>query len=304
MTNLVQTTDILPNNFQIRILLHGLLLSAFKEKNDAPPSFEVGVLCKLVSGHTLSLIVAEVMPVPCPAKKTLIEINENSHITLEGLSDSLSKYHGSGTDNTEWEDEDFRWALDYEDLYPKKLKKYAAKINPRFTIENGTVSSLLRSSKLETRGYKSDRYPRRIAQVTAIDIQVKANETPVLYVTEQDEKKQVFYFDAAKRYNIAFRYDCSGVCYSENDDLDIPVDLRHLNDSFKSNAPNEEYTVFHNLYCEDTRYLEMRDEIKRAYTKDDYATLGVDDIFPEGEPFTRSNPCGMGYFGKSKGLPD
>lgn len=294
-------------NFKIRVLLHGLLVSSFK-KNGKNYDFQVGALNSVVSNHTLSLTIHNLDTPTLEVEK--ISINESSQIALLGIDNhGVEQFRGKdeGDDYRQWDEEDFRWVLDYVDIHEEeKVVHNTEKIGPILTLHNGVAYSLIRSSDLQFGNDGSDIF-RRIALVIAVDISVSQSDHPFLAINGRRVSK---YFEPDKSYNIVFRYDCD--C-DDDTDTSLPLDLNHLNRTFSvpSNLPDF-YLL--NKKIDDIKNG-IRNEINRVNSKKDKNKLiGLEKIFvftnmskneqPDEVIFsTRTDPCGMGFFGTENGLP-
>ncbi len=298
------STDWPPGDFPIRVLLHGLLVSAFNNKEQR---LEVGSLNPVPEKHSRELRVFERLGAEVPGSPFRIEADDIIQLKFDpaGVVPGMRKVQPSGTfDKQNADPHDFRWVLDFEQVYGTKLRKIPAAMKPRFFLYNGVVHSLLRSSVLA----KSEEPFRRIAQVMAIDIDFPAGAPADLKAVLYRNKDAIFTFDLTRKHNVVFQNTCR-VPRTERG----AADLDKLQQTYQP-PPGRPYFTFANAESNERVELNIRDEISRVRgpLRDRSLLNGLNDIyglpgdpdFHEAGPEFRVDPCGMGYFGSSDGLDD
>lgn len=306
-----QVTGTLPANYPIRILLHGLLVSAFKTNPQTGEydRFEVGALNERVSGHSLQLLICERRQ---GANPTPISLGGYPYISLR-FTQQHSQMKLRRYETSIFDPDDFRTTLDFEKrVHPRKVDKIQDKISPRLYIHDGVVHPLLRSAEL----LKNKQDFGQVAQVMAIDIEVPAplptglEAELILHQNPDPSSGRVTSarkFDLKKNYNIVFRNDCQGGCGIGPSD---PLDLNELKKCFNPPTGHQHHTLEHK-YNDSLVRLWIEREIHRVlFDKNNVAPFaGLEDVFFHSSVIqalasSRYNPCGIGYFGYSNGLND
>jgi hypothetical protein len=313
MTKTVKkSSNISGTDYWIRLLIHGLMVSAFK-KNGEKYELEIGVLNRLISDHRLQLIVHERNEDNNPLVHRF-NLTENSKIQFEGFSRSgIEKCVDPNNEifnPKKSSREDYRWILDFDKEYfegniARKLTKISYRLGTSFCLSYGKLYTMIRSAEL----YKKNNAAfQKIAQVMAIDMKPEPLRPRVsLNVYENGKEVDSYTFSYEKIYHVAFRYDCGNHCvrdYEANDSqiTNYPSDLNHLNSTFelpRSTAGNIIY--YSNNVPPDLGDYET---VTAPSGGDKYALLGLDDVFQSAQPYSRRDPCGMALFGNSDGLDD
>lgn len=289
----------------IRVLIHGLFVSAFKRGTDGKPVLEVGALIDPSPGHAKSLQIwnrdSSQEPPPLP-------INNNSIVHLE-INNPVGVSRYQQAREFQWSElddrYDFRWLVDFENHLYRGKPCGKRRMGFRFDVNEGVVFTLLRSLplRLRTDGGSPLRW-RRIAQVIAIDIEHQPGRTANLRIEGGD----TIPLSPLSRFNIVLRNDCRfancpGMGGGRSDFTEL------FGMVIKPNGESD-FEVFKDPDIPSSiGELLMDDEVRKLgsiFDPPEKQLLGLWDVFQPSSPFddadSKIDPCGMGFFGVSGGL--
>lgn len=293
----------------IRVLIHGLFVSAFKRGEDNKPILEVGALMDPIPGHRLSLELwdRDSPSQEQPLKDFSVVSNSIAHLAIsepEGIyrHQQIREFKWSGTDDRY----DFRWLVDFENHLYRGNKCGKRRIGFRFDVNEGVTFTLLRSLplRLRTDGGSHESW-RRIAQVMAIDIDYREGRTARLWTEGGDEEE----LSELIRYNVVLRNDCLSTCPG------LPNNKSDFTELFRTiikPSGESDYEVFkETAITPEIGNILMDHEVRGIggiIDPPEKQLAGLWNTFEPSSPLdggdSKIDPCGMGFFGASTGVWD
>lgn len=307
---LVGITKKLPEDFSIRVLIHGLLVGCFNSDGH----FEVGVFNESPD-HEFNLSVWEKAKGKNGKDQKIFSsdkaksLNKDSEIHLKVYRprkgfEQVNRFE-VGKDFDRFDPKanrnDFRWIVNFEasDLHAGQVRKRGDKLHPRFYLENGTVFTFIRSVPLlkERRedGQKRILILGRIASVTAAHIYLAPGQAskPAAELIIAGKKIS---FSPGTQYDVVLRNDCPGNTHALA--ARNIVDTTQLNETFTPPSRQAHFTLYPGI--EGISAGKMMDEEVRGLDLGELAPFFASPSYQGNSLGARKDriiPCGAAFFG-------